>query len=125
MNLLMISTMLHYFAIIPFSNKILIEQYSNYILTIILSTTFSILWHTNSYPAGILFFMDYSFAHLWFLQDLYHGYNKNHLLKILFLNMFVFILNIFSSYKIYYYYTHSIWHIISAMKCYYVSKFII
>ena len=120
----MVSTMLHYFAIQPFTKKNLIDQYNNYVLTIILSTTFSVLWHINSYPVGVLFVMDYNFAYLWFLQDIYHGYNKNHLLKILFLNIFIFILNIFSSYEIYYYYTHSIWHIFSALKCYYISNII-
>ena len=124
MKLLIVSSMLHYFADQPFTKKNLIGKYNNYVLTIILSTTLSILWHISNERYGLLFFLDYSFAYLWFLQDVYHGYNNNHLFQILYLNMFILILNICSSYKNYYYYTHSVWHIISALKCYYISTLI-
>jgi len=85
------------------------------------STTFSILWHYyNTYQ---LMIMNYYFATIWFLLDigLYKELNNN---KILILNLIVFIFNIIINNLDNYVYYHSISHIISALKCIYISYLI-
>jgi len=130
MNLPILTTMLHYFAIIPIARKNLMEQYSNYILTIILSTTVSILWHINNEPYNLLFFINYVLALTWFLFDYSYSikkYNFLFFIQIIGWNLIIFTLSIICSiipYN-YYVYAHSLWHILSAIKSYYVSKFIV
>lgn len=122
MNILIITSALHYLAILPFA------KYNNYVLTIIISTTLSILWHLNREPYGILLYLDYTAALIWFLYDIYLGQETNNLLVvrlIILYNIIIFILNIISIYYKYYIITHTIWHILSAIKCYYVSKLIV
>ena len=121
MNILIITSALHYLAILPFA------KYNNYVLTIIISTTLSILWHLNREPYGILLYLDYTATLIWFLYDIYLGHQTNNLLVvwlIILYNISIFILNIISIYYKYYIITHSIWHVLSAIKCYYVSKLI-
>jgi len=121
MNLLILTTMLHYFAITPFT------KYNNYIRTIIISTTLSILWHLNNEPYGILLFLDYTAAVIWTIYDLYLADRTNNFFVFglaISYNFIIFSLHFLIIYKKYYIITHSIWHILSAIKSYYVSKLI-
>ena len=63
MNALVLSTGLHYLALIPHTNL-------RYRLTLGISTTLSIAWHLHGETNGPLFYLDYLFALMWFLQDL-------------------------------------------------------
>jgi hypothetical protein len=79
------------------------------------------LWHYhNTYQ---LMIMDYYFATIWFLLDIgwYMELNSN---RILVLNLIIFICNIIINNLDNYVYYHSIWHIISAIKCIYISYLI-
>ena len=129
MNILILTTIMHYFAIRPFIIKNQINnKYDNYILTIIISTTLSILWHINKEPYGILLYLDYLGAIVWFYYDLYLANNTKNLfvfIQILFFNLIIFLLNIISLYTSDYIISHSFWHILSAIKCYFVSDLLV
>jgi hypothetical protein len=120
--LLLLTTSLHYLAIIPIcKNYQSIYIYRLYSNVIMVSTTFSMLWHYyNTYQ---LMIMDYYFATIWFLFDIgwYKELNNN---KILILNLIVFIFNIIIINFDNYVYYHNIWNIISAIKCMYISYLI-
>lgn len=69
--------------------------------------------------------LDYSAATIWFSYDLYMGYtytNRKALFKILLGNGIVFYINTQIPYNSYYILNHSLWHLISACKCVYVSN---
>ena len=127
MNFLILSSMLHYFAIMPFTRKGLLHHnkiYDYYILTIIISTTLSILWYINKPSNGLLLYLDYIFTIIWFAQDYYLAMNKNNLLlfmKIIYVNTIIFTFNLFIFNNIFFERTHSIYNILSAIKCFYVS----
>jgi len=129
MSILILTTMMHYFAIIPFTiNNLINNKYDNYILTIIISTTLSILWYINKEPYGILLYLDYFGAIVWVYYDLYLAYiTKNFFVKIqvIFFNLIIFSLNIISLYTSDYIISHSLWHILSAIKCYYISELLV
>ena len=119
--------MLHYFAIMPFTKKGLLHHnkiYDYYMLTIIISTTLSILWYINKPSNGLLLYLDYIFTIIWFAQDYYLAMNKNNLLlfmKIIYVNTIIFTFNLFIFNNIFFERTHSIYNILSAIKCFYVS----
>ena len=123
MNLLILTTSLHYLAIIPIIAKygyIKIPNFNRIYLNIILvSTTLSIIWHRFNK----LMYPDYFFAGLWFIQDILWS-----LLLIqpyiIYLNIIIFGLNIITNYMNNYIIYHSLWHVISALKCIYISYII-
>jgi hypothetical protein len=123
---LVISTIPHFFSILP-----LIKYYNKYtygyINIIILSTTLSILYHTYDESNKIINFFDYCCAGVWFLYDLHMGYkytNKKILYKIILSNSISFFLNNQITNDTYYQLNHSLWHLINAYKCFYVSNLI-
>lgn len=123
---LVISTLPHFCSILP-----LIKYYKNYsygyINVILISTIFSILYHAYEEKNLTIKVLDYFCASLWFLYDIYMGYtytNKKTIIKILLGNTVTFFININIPYNIYYPLMHSIWHLINAYKCFYVSKLI-
>ena len=123
---LVISTLPHFFSILP-----LIKYYKTdtfgYIHIISLSTIFSILYHTYDESNYIINIIDYFFAGVWVIYDIYMGYTystKQTLFIILLLNSVVFFINIQIPYNLYYQSNHSLWHFINAYKCYCVSNFI-
>ena len=122
---LIISTLPHFLSILP-----LIKYYKytyGYINIILLSTIFSILYHKCKESNNFINFMDYLFAGIWLIYDIYMGYvytNKKILIKIILANIVVFIINIQIPYNVYYELNHSIWHIINVYKCFYVSSLI-
>lgn len=123
---LVISTIPHFCSILP-----LIKYYKTYtfgyINIILLSTVFSILYHTYEESNYTINNIDFFCAGLWVLYDIYMGYtytNKKILFKIILLNSVSFIIYIQIPYDLYYPLNHSLWHFINAYKCYYVSKYI-
>ena len=90
-----------------------------YINIISLSTIFSILYHIYKESNFTINFLDYFFAGLWFIYDIYMGYsytNKKTIFKILLVNMLSFFINIQIPHNKYYKLTHSIWHCIDKTK---------
>jgi hypothetical protein len=111
MTTLVLTCSLHYLAI-----PIILNKHQVYALTIFLATTLGIIWHTFD----ILMVLDYIITGLWVLQDLYWSYRlKSN--DIILLNLIVFILNLMTNFTNDYIYYHSIWHVISAIKCIYIA----
>jgi hypothetical protein len=123
MNLLILTTLPHFLSVLPLVPFYLYKEIFWYVNLIIISTILSIIYHIP-YPKNNKFitFIDHFFALLWFLFDLYIGYSisKTAFIKILMSNTASF----FIHQKIdveNYYFLHSIWHLINATKCCYVS----
>lgn len=121
---IVISTLPHFCSILP-----LISYYNTYtkgyIHIVILSTICSIVYHIYEESNTVINFIDYIFATIWFLYDLYMGYRySNTVINILVGNSIVFLINIQIPYNTYYQLNHSIWHCMNAYKCYYVATLI-
>jgi hypothetical protein len=126
MPLLTLTTCLHYLALVPLirlnhANRVsrFTRIYAN---TILVTTFMSILMH--SYPnSNLLCFMDYLFTGLWFTLDYLwsKALNKKIIVE---LNCLVFLAYTLSTLVPNYGLAHSVWHIISASKCFYVSLLI-
>lgn len=111
-----LSTLPHFYSIYP-----VLPYYhtytKGYIHTIILSSMFSIFYHIDESNL-LIKRIDYSLAFIWFLYDIYMGYDTKCISRIFLANMISCIFHFMSDHDIY----HSIWHIINAYKCYYVSQ---
>ena len=123
---LVISTIPHFCSILP-----VIKYYKTYTFAytniILISTVFSILYHIYKESNYTINTIDYFCAGLWVVYDIWMGYsytNKKTLFKIVLLNSISFIIHIQIPYNLFYILNHSIWHLINAYKCYYVSKYI-
>ena len=114
MNHNILTTLPHFLSIIP----ILHLHMTEYISVIVLSTILSILYHMDE-SNHIIMLYDYGMASVWVLYDIYMGYNTPYLYTIVFINGLSFIINQYTSHISLY---HSIWHIINASKCFYVSS---
>lgn len=120
---LIISTIPHFASIYPLVNKYNNPYIFEYINIIVLSTIYSLLFHTYEEKNIIINNIDYFLAGIWVIYDcllscIYSGNNIQ--LKIILTNSISFIINIHidnDNYII----EHSIWHIINCCKCYYVS----
>jgi len=78
---------------------------------VMLSTTFSILWHRHREPDGLLFIIDHSFACLWGLADIcLNPYT-------LMLNIPVAIAN--------QYMDHRLWHLLHVTKALFIASFMV
>ena len=118
--LLVLSTLPHYLVISPL---VFIKDKYNYISLIIISVNLSVLYHLSGESVYIAV-PDYCFALIWCFYDLFLSVqNKNKFYLILFLNLFIFYLNI-SVNQMNYEIDHSIWHLLSAAKCIWVSRMI-
>jgi hypothetical protein len=123
---LVISTLPHICSIFP-----LIKYYKTYtfgyINIILLSTLLSVLYHTFEESNYTLTAIDYLCAGLWVVYDIFMGYtytNRKTTQKIILVNSASFLINILIPYNIYYPLNHSVWHLLNASKCYYVSSHI-
>ena len=118
--MLVLTSSLHYVTIIPilFKNKLVLFDLI-YIYTILLSTTFSILWH-NYYESNVLRLINYFLIGIWFILDAMWCILLNNKL-IIYINFGIFILNNLVYFTDNYILYHSIWHILSVIKCVYVS----
>jgi len=113
MNYLVLSTLPHYLALYPKNNSL-------YRAVIFTSSTLSVLWHIYNEPINIIFYLDYAAAAIWFFYDIFLGFHTKNIYTIFILNFIVFILN--QSIKNEYVFYHSVWHIMSAIKCYYIAS---
>jgi len=116
MNLLVLSTLPHYYAVIPVYHK-----YPVYASIIVTSTTLSVVYHIYR-ETGIVVYLDYLMAFIWFLYDLKLA--KEKLPEIITANILIFYVNVIIPYDDFYCVSHSIWHLLSALKAYYVSDLI-
>ena len=123
---LVISTLPHFCSILP-----LVKYYKThtfrYINVILLSTVFSILYHTFEESNNTITNIDYFCAGLWLGYDMYMGFtytDRKTMVKIMFVNTLSFLINILIPYNAYYPLNHSLWHLLNAYKCYYVSTLI-
>lgn len=127
--ILTLSTITHYLSIIPilkyYYNNTLLYRYTN---IIIISSSISLFLHTFNKPIDILYLIDYSGAIIWCIFDILLAHrtkNKIIITKIILLNFIVLITNVLIDYytpdKDKYVFLHSCWHILSSIKCYYVS----
>jgi hypothetical protein len=121
--LLVLTSSLHYLAVIPiiltYQNKPLPFFNRIYRNTILYSTTISILWHffNETYK---LVFLDYGLAIVWFIQDVLWSFLLSKP-SMIHLNIIIFILHFLVRYTGDYVLYHSIWHVISSIKCLYIS----
>jgi hypothetical protein len=114
-----ISTLPHYLSIIPLHPH---DMY-DYKTAILVSSTISVVWHVYGEPANIMLVFDYVAACSWGFYELYYAPEKDEL-KIYMMNIAIILLNLtvysFANYDLY----HSLWHILSAAKCFYVATII-
>lgn len=126
MNLLIVTTLPHFLSIIPLFQYYLYKEIFWYNNVIITSTVLSILYHSYSYK--FITFLDHLFSLIWFIYDIYNGYTISGVifLKILIVNSvsFMFHQQIEKMGKESYYSLHSLWHLVNAAKCMYVSYLI-
>ena len=109
MNLLVLTTVPHLFTIFYTNGNLL------YNTLITMSTFFSILWHIHNEPENILKKLDYLFAILVVLQEVY----SKKFIKVILLNTIIFIVNKKTSCRSK---AHCIWHLLSATKCMYIAS---
>ena len=119
MNWPVVSTLPHYLSVLP-----LLPFYPNtvpYIYIVCMSTTLSILWHLQGEPINYLYYLDYLGATVWTSYELYTSTgNLSMTAEVAVLNLIVFLLNMNPGSDHYHVY-HSLWHLMSAAKCFYVA----
>jgi hypothetical protein len=120
---LILSTLPHYLSalpLLPFYNDITYE----YVRVIIIASTLSVLYHFTN-ESFIVAVPDYTAAFIWLLYDLYFSYcygNAQNVKKVIAVNSIVLVLNwSIPKSNPQYEMLHSVWHLASAAKCYYVS----
>ena len=127
MSLLVLTSALHYLSVIPILYNP-VEKRSDgltriYLGIIFLATTTSIIWHSYNEPANFLLTLDYVFAVFWFILDYLWSKCIDQPI-ILELNIHILLMHIISMFYSNYGAVHSVWHIMSATKCVYVSYLI-
>ena len=120
MNWPVVTTLPHYLSVLP-----LLLSYPNtavYIHIVWMSTTLSVLWHLQGEPINYLYYLDYLGATLWTSYELYASTgNLSMTAEVAVLNLIVFLLNMNPGSDHYHVY-HSLWHLMSAAKCFYVAS---
>jgi len=125
---LLITAQLHYYALVPlllpYTKNLKILPFFNrlYIITIIIGTTLSLFYHYY-HESTIIMILDYLVAGFWFLLDILWSALLD-IKNIKYMNIVIFGLNIIFNYCGNYVFYHSIWHILSAIKCIIVSSLI-
>ena len=120
--ILVLTALLHLCALYPslYYNKFYYNISIFYNILILFATLFSVLWHLDN-TNKIIMYIDYSLALIWLAFDIYIAFlNFIILLQVLLLNFIIFYLNIMIKKDASYYIYHSIWHIISSIKCSYI-----
>ena len=118
---LLIATTLPHFLILTLSPS---PYYSFIVYT---STSLSVLWHSQPINhQSLLAVLDNAVGICWGLTDFYYAWHTDSLSLILYLNTFIFFTNIYANYLathrgFSYAHAHSIWHLISAFKCFIVA----
>jgi len=119
MNWLVLSTLPHFYCILPLLCNY--ERFTGYIHIVVLSTTLSVLYHTdesNRWIAGL----DHGMALIWFFYDVGLGWDRRYALyRIIHANLISFIVHYGILQDDKYVLYHSLWHLFNAAKCYYVA----
>lgn len=131
MNLLVLTTIPHFFAVTPLYTSIDLNfksgiAYAIYPYIITLSTILSILYHWTNEKNKLVSILDHSVAFLWFGFDTYMGfmYAYPNAFAVLGMNLFIGVLNRCIP-DHHYMLLHSLWHILSALKAYRVSYLLV
>ena len=120
MNILVLTTVPHYFAIIP--AIVYKHRYSlDYGIVILVSSSISVLWHLSGKRDVTITVLDYFLAAIWLLCDL--SLSKNDV-RVVCLNIIMGASNLMVQNDLEYWKWHSIWHIFSSLKCLYISYYI-
>jgi len=120
--LLILSSGLHYSAIIPTLVSSRDYRYI-YSLIIFLSTTLSLILHLYEKEKSLLFYMNYSLSTMWTIHDILLTRQTHHnVVSTIFIytTAMYFIsgmLMTINNYQIWY----ELWHFISGIKCIYIS----
>jgi hypothetical protein len=124
--ILIISTLPHYLAALPLMDNYFDLTYE-YVNTIVAASTLSVLYHYYK-ESGIIVIIDYTAAFIWLLYDLYYAWafgGGETFSRVVAANSLVLMLNwSIEAMNGHYALLHSIWHLLSATKCYYVSLLI-
>ena len=123
--MLILSTLPHYLSALPLWPYYYNVTYE-YVNTILIASTLSVLYHLTN-ESFIVAVPDYTAAFIWLLYDLYFGYYfaAKHFKKIVASNLLILVLNwSITKSNPQYEILHSLWHLVSASKCYYVSLLI-
>ena len=118
MNLLVLTTLPHYLVITAVNPKDI-----TYKFIIFTSTSLSVIWHTTNEQNMIIMFLDYFFALAWFLYEIDKSFhNQDILIRTMVLNFLIFYMNMHIKYNNSYKINHSLWHLLSALKSYYLAR---
>ena len=114
---ILITTSFHFFTL-----YFIIENFY-YSAIVILSTTFSLIWHYEYEYNKMYYMLDYFFATLLTLYEIFNGNDK---LFIIYVNILVLVINklveILSFYKfLNYKIGHSLFHVLSAAKTNFIA----
>jgi len=112
--MLIISTLPHFLSVLPVLPYYNICTFG-YCNIILLSSSLSVLYHLYE-SNRIIYVLDYTMACIWFLYDIYMGYHYAPY-QIIVVNLASGILHYYLRSRV----QHSIWHLINATKCIYVS----
>ena len=114
--MLILSTLPHLLCILPlfYGNH---APHIPYISIILLSTTFSTMYHAYNESHPVINALDYTMAFIWFLYDASYWDAW-----ILAANAGSFLAHSMVPLGASYPYYHSAWHLLNAWKCYYVSS---
>jgi hypothetical protein len=138
--MLVLSTLPHYLSVLPLlpnyyyvtndSGAVISKSATpsstvtnEYVNTILIASTLSVLYHFSN-ESLVVAIPDYLAAFIWLLYDLYFGWYfvPQYFQRIVILNALVVALNwSITKSNPNYEMLHSVWHIGSAAKCYYVS----
>jgi hypothetical protein len=110
--MLILSTLPHLLCIVPLFDK----KHASYISVVLLSTVLSVTYHAYNESHPVINAMDYTMACIWFLYDA--SYRDA---RILAANIGSFLAHSMIPLGASYPFYHSAWHILNALKCYYVS----
>ena len=110
--MLVLSTLPHLLCILP----LLQVKHAEYIRIVLVSTTFSTMYHAHKESHPMINALDYTMAFIWFLYDASYWDAQ-----ILAANIGSFLAHIAVPLDASYPFYHSIWHLLNAWKCYYVS----
>lgn len=125
-KLTVISTLPHYFCLF-YTIPACTVAYS---ITVGLSTTLSVIWHTLGEPRGLIFYADYIVATLWTSIECWYGMQLGYFKIAVILNITIIVINkyidrISIANRISYKNWHSIWHIINSFKAIYLAHLLV
>lgn len=119
--MLVLSTLPHYLALLPWIKV----PNTTYPHVIFVSSTLSVLWHSYNEPMYTpLYYADHVGAVVWFLYDFQLAIKASSITveQVMILNLLILVMNLSISPSGA---LHSVWHILSAMKCIYISGMLV